>query len=140
MLQSTRLPTAAQRMSAIRPAECADRVAEVAPEAVDAERAPARGCEASETAAIRPIAHRRSDSQKEASDKPPLELMRRSGQKQPGSLNPHPGGDQALATPPIAQRPGHDLENAPGRRIDRLEDADALDAEAERRRKQGKMP
>ena len=42
-----------------------------------------------------------------------------------------PGDDQALAAPAIAQRPGRDLQDAPGRRIDRLQNADPLDAEAE---------
>jgi len=45
--------------------------------------------------------------------------------------NPHAGDDQALAAPSVTQWTSCDLQDAPGRGIDRLEDADALDAEAE---------
>src|SRR3989337_3690621 len=75
--------------------------------------------------------HRRAEAEQKAADDPPLELARRRGEKQTGGLNPHAGDDQALAPPAIAQGTRGDLQDTPCRGIDRLEDADALDAEAE---------
>src|SRR5262249_1691169 len=84
------------------------------------------------------IYHRGADAEQQAADQPVLEVMCQCGEQKPCGLNPHPGDNQALSSPPVAQWTGRDLQNAPGRWIDRFENADPFNAEAERGKEQGK--
>ena len=82
-----------------------DRVAEVAPEPIDAKRAGAPswmrgigdGCDQAR------VDHRRAEAEQKAADDSPLELVRRRGEKQTDRLNLRAGDDQALAPPAVAQ-------------------------------------
>src|SRR6266545_1680214 len=71
--------------------ECADRVAEIAPEPIDAERAGApgwmRGVGNRRDQAW--IDHRRSKAEKKTADEPPLEPTCSRGEKQAAGLDPH---------------------------------------------------
>src|SRR4029450_9593713 len=59
------------------------------------------------------------------------------GAQAPPRLHPHAAYDEALAPPAVAQGSGGDLQHAPDRRIDGLEDADALHPQAEGGEEQG---
>jgi hypothetical protein len=77
------------------------------------------------------IHHCGSKTEKQAADQPKFEFASKSRQEQGRGLNPHSGDNQARAPPAVAQRPGRDLENAPGRGINGLENPNALDPQSE---------
>src|SRR5262252_1252728 len=52
-------------------------------------------------------------------------------------LYPHTPDDQALSTPPVRQRPGHQLAERPDKRISRLDHSDVGYRHAMRRKEQG---
>jgi hypothetical protein len=78
------------------------------------------------------VDHRGADPEQQAANEPIAECRRGGGQKQARRLYPHSADDQAFAAPTVAQGTCCNLQDAPGRGIDRLENADALDSEFER--------
>ena len=91
--------------------ERTDRVAEIAPEPIDAERAgtPGRMRGVGDGGDQARVDHRRAQAEQQAADEPPFELACRRGDEQAGGLHPHAGHDQALAPPAVAQGAGGDL-------------------------------
>src|SRR5262249_26653744 len=120
--------------------EGANRVTEIPPEAIDTKGArPPNGvgCIGYGSDQAR-IHHCGAKPEKQAADEPPIEAAGRSGEEEAACLNPHAGNDEALAPPAIAELAGRYLEDAPCRRIYRLEDANALDAKSKGREEQRK--
>src|SRR5207237_269475 len=96
-----------------------DRVTEVSPESIDAQRAgpPCRVRGIGDGRDQAWIDHRRADAKQETAEKPPLEPAGRRGDKQAGGLHPHAGYDQALTPPAVAQGAGTDRPEATGGRV-----------------------
>src|SRR5262249_6279157 len=120
--------------------EGTDGVAQVAPEAVDAEgpRAPRRMRSVGDCRDQAWIDHGGTKPQQQACQKPPAEIRGERSEEECRCLYPHTADDQAFAAPAIAEWPGDDLQHAPDRRIDGLEDTDALDAKPVGREKKRK--
>jgi hypothetical protein len=104
------LARATPNRSVMIPSVRADRGAEVAPEAIGAERAsPPRGC-IWNGCDERRVDHGRPDAERHAGEQPQAETLRQSRREQDFGLDPYAGGDQAHAAPAVAQRTGHRRE------------------------------
>ena len=81
----------------------ADRVAEVAPEPVDADGRgpPDRVCDVSNGRQQRRIDHRRACAEERGADREAGEMRRRYDERDAGRLDPHPAGDEPLAADPV---------------------------------------
>src|SRR5260370_9817559 len=84
------------------------------------------------------VNHGRTQTEKKGAHEPPVEMTWWPGQEQTRGLHPNAGDDQALAAPAIGEGARGDLQDAPGCRIDRLQQADAFDCKAEGREEQRK--
>src|SRR3989304_392403 len=78
----------------------------------------------------RRVDHRGAEPLEHGTRDPRVEARYQHGQPDPPGPDDHPPGDQALAADAVRERPGHDLEQAPDGRVDRLDEADPPDAEA----------
>src|SRR5262249_41947888 len=86
------------------------------------------------------IDHCSADPEQHAAEQPPSETVEDGDDEQASGLDPHTGGDQALAPPSVAQRPGDDLQGATYRGVDPFQEADALDAQTSGSKEQGEYP
>src|SRR5215204_5349446 len=113
--------------------EGADRVAEIPPEAVDAQGSrPPGGVRVVRDGRYEGrVDHRRTQPQEHAPEPPPTEVPPCHSEKDARRLGPHPHDDRAFPAPPVAQRAGRDRQPTPSRRTDSFEDPNLADAESE---------
>lgn len=86
-----------------------------APEPVDTDRAsPAGGVgDVADHGEQGWVDHGGARAEQHVCDRPHSEAVHESDQREGGGLGEHAGGDEVFAAPPVRQRPGHELPDAP---------------------------
>ena len=124
-------PGQADRVGGEASQERTDGVAEVTPEAIDADRrgAPARVGDVADGGEEGRVDHGGADTEQRLGDGKAGERMRHRHAGDRGRLEPHAAGDEPLAADAIGPGAGDQLDHAPDRRIDGRQSGDLGDVE-----------